>query len=141
MTETGRGGGSPLRTDRGTTTISSAVVSSIASKVVEEVSGAEPAIGGRGTTLPGDNSPTVGEFLGGLTSSGNRSRGVSVEVGDAQAAVDLTVTVPYGRSVPEITQRMRETAIRRIESLTGLEVTEVNITVRDVFLPQQQQQQ
>ncbi len=137
MTETGQSGGSPLRTDRGTTTINSAVVSSIASKVVEEVSGAEPEHAGRAATLPGDNSPTVGEFLGGLTSTGNRSRGVSVEVGDTQAAVDLTVTVPYGRSIPQISRNMRETAIRRIENLTGLEVTEVNITVRDVFIPQQ----
>lgn len=137
MTETGQSGSNPLRTDRGTTTINSAVVSSIAGAVVREVSGAEPEMAGRGATLPGDNSPTVGEFLGNLTSTGNSTRGVSVEVGDTQAAVDLTVTVPYGRSIPEISQKMRDTLIRRIESLTGLQVTEVNITVRDVFIPQQ----
>lgn len=51
--------------------------------------------------------------------------------------MDLTVTVPYGRSIPEISQKMRDTMIRRIENLTGLKVTEVNITVRDVFIPQQ----
>ncbi len=111
MTQTGQS--SPLRTDRGTTTINSAVVRSIAGMVVREV-------------------------LGNLSSTGNRTRGVSVEVGDTQAAVDLTVTVPYGRSIPEISQEMRDAAIRRIENLTGLEVTEVNITVRDVFIPQQQ---
>lgn len=140
MTEKGKqGGGSPLKTDRGTTTISSAVVSSIASAVVQEVAGAEPTIGGRGTTLPGDNSPTVGEFLGNLTGgTGSRTRGVSVEVGEEEAAVDLTVTVPYGRSIPEITQKMRDTTVKRIESLAGLRVTEVNITVRDVFIPEQQ---
>ncbi len=139
MTETAqRGGSSPLKTDRESTTISSAVVSSIASAVVQEVSGAEPDVGGRGATIPGDNSPTVGEFLGGLTSTGNRSRGVSVEVGEEQATVDLTVSVPYGRSTPAISQKMRDTVIKRVEKLTGLEVTEVNITVRDVFIPRQQ---
>lgn len=137
MTETKQSGGSPLQTDRGTTTINSAVVSSIAGAVVREVSGAEPEVAGRGASLPGDNSPTVGEFLGNLTSTGSSTRGVSVEVGETQAAVDLTVTVPYGRSIPEISQKMRDTLIRRIENLTGLEVTEVNITVRDVFIPQQ----
>jgi len=137
LTETGQSGSNPLRTDRGTTTINGAVVSSIAGAVVREVSGAEPEMAGRGATLPGDNSPTVGEFFGNLTSTGNSTRGVSVEVGETQAAVDLTVTVPYGRSIPEISQKMRDTLIRRIESLTGLEVTEVNITVRDVFIPQQ----
>lgn len=54
--------------------------------------------------------------------------------------MDLTVTVPYGRSIPEISQKMRDAVIRRIEILTGMEVTEVNITFRDVFIPQQQQQ-
>ena len=138
MAETRQSGGSPLQTDRGTTTINDAVVRSIAGAVVREISGAEPEIAGRGATLPGDNSPTVGEFLGRVTGSASGTRGVSVEVGDTQAAVDLTVTVPYGRSIPEITQRMRDTVIRRIENLTGLQVTEVNITVRDVFIPQQQ---
>jgi uncharacterized alkaline shock family protein YloU len=51
--------------------------------------------------------------------------------------VDLTVTVPYGRFIPEISQEMRDAVIRRIESLTGLEVIEVNFTVRDAFVPQQ----
>ena len=137
MAETGQSGGSPLHTDRGTTTINSAVVSSIAGAVVREISGAQPEVAGRGATLPGDNSPTVGEFLGRVTGSASGTRGVSVDVGETQAAVDLTVTVPYGRSIPELTQRLRSTAVRRIETLTGLEVTEVNITVRDVFIPQQ----
>jgi uncharacterized alkaline shock family protein YloU len=129
---------SPLQTDRGTTTINDAVVISIAGAVVREVSGAEPEIGGRGTTLPGDNSPTVGEFFGRVTGSARGSRGVSAEVGETQAAIGLTVTVPYGRSIPELTKAMRDNVIQRVENMTGLEVTEVNITVKDVFLPGQQ---
>ena len=128
---------SPLQTDRGTTTINDAAVISIASTAVQEVSGAEPEIGGRGASLPGDNSPTMGELFGRVTGSGRGSRGVSVEVGETQAAVDLTVTVPYGRSIPEVTKGMRENVIRRVEGLTGLEVTEVNITVKDIFFPEQ----
>ncbi len=126
----------PLQTDRGTTTIQDPVVTSIASVVVMEVSGAEPEIGGRGT-LPGDTSPTMGELFGRVTGSGRGTRGVSVEVGETQAAIDLTVTVPYGRSIPEIVRAMRDNVIQRVENLTGLEVTEVNITVKDVFFPQQ----
>jgi uncharacterized alkaline shock family protein YloU len=127
----------PLQSDRGTTTIQDAVVTSIAGMVVREVSGAEPEIGGRGTTLPGDTSPTMGELFGRVTGSGSGSRGVSVEVGETQAAIDLTVAVPYGRSIPELTKTMRDTVIQRVENLTGLEVTEVNITVKDVFFPEQ----
>lgn len=139
MTETAKSGGSPLQTDLGTTTISDSVVVSIASMAVQEVSGAEPEIstGRGGGSIPGDNSPTVGEFLGRFTGGGGGSRGVSVEVGETQAAVDITVTVPYGRSIPEVTKTMRDNVIQRVERLTGLEVTEVNITVKDVFFPQQ----
>ena len=137
-----QGGGSPLQSDRGTTTINDAVVVSIAAQVVQEVSGAEPQIdtGRGGGSIPGDNSPTVGELFGRVTGSSRGTRGVSVEVGETQAALDLTITVPYGRSIPEITQTMRDNVIQRVENLTGLQVTEVNITVKDVFFPQQQQQ-
>ncbi len=134
-----QGGGSPLQSDRGKTTINDAVVVSIAAQVVQEVSGAEPQIdtGRGGGSIPGDNSPTVGELFGKVTGSSRGSRGVSVEVGETQAALDLTITVPYGRSIPEITQTMRDNVIQRVENLTGLQVTEVNITVKDVFFPNQ----
>ncbi len=134
-----QGGGSPLQSDRGKTTINDAVVVSIAAQVVQEVSGAEPQIdtGRGGGSIPGDNSPTVGELFGKVTGSSRGSRGVSVEVGETQAALDLTITVPYGRSIPEITQTMRDGVIQRVENLTGLQVTEVNITVKDVFFPNQ----
>jgi uncharacterized alkaline shock family protein YloU len=75
--------------------------------------------------------------LGRFTGGGGGSRGVSVEVGETQAAVDVTVSVPYSRSIPEITRAMKDNVIQRVERLTGLEVTEVNITVKDVFFPQQ----
>ena len=130
---------SPLQTDRGTTTINDAVVSSIAAQVVQEVGGAEPEIGGRGaTTIPGDTSPTMGELFNRVSGSGRGTRGVSAEVGETQAAVDLTISVPYGRSIPEVVKSMRENVIQRVENLTSLDVTEVNITVRDVFFPEQQ---
>ncbi len=139
MAETQTSERSPLQTERGTTTINDAVVTSIATAVVSEVSGAEPEIGGRGTTLPGDNSPTMGELFNKVAGSGRGTRGVSVEVGESQAAIDLTLTVPYGRSIPELVRTLRNTVIERVEGLTGLEVTEVNITVKDVSFPEQQQ--
>lgn len=129
-----------LETDRGKTTINDAVVISIVGMVVQEVSGTEPEVdtGSGGGRIPGDNSPTMGELFGRVTGSGRGTRGVSVEVGETQAAIDLTVTVPYGKSIPEVAKAIRENAIQRVEGLTGLEVTEVNITVKDVFFPNQQ---
>ncbi len=140
MAETQNREQNPLQTDRGTTTINDAVVTSIASAAVQEVSGAEPEIdtGRGGGKIPGDNSPTMGEIFNRVTGSSRGSRGVSVEVGETQASIDLTVTVPYGRSIPEVTGAMRDNVVRRVERLTGLEVIEVNITVKDVFFPEQQ---
>jgi uncharacterized alkaline shock family protein YloU len=126
---------SSLQRDQGATTIQDAVVSNIAAVAVAEVDGIDPSHGG--TRLPGDTSSTVGEFVGGLTGGGGRTRGISVEVGDEQTVLDLTVNVLYGRPIHQVTNALRENVIRRVENLTGLEVTEVNITVNDVTFPQQ----
>lgn len=123
----------PLQSERGTTTIQDAVVISIVSIAAGEVDGVAFSHGG--TRLPGDSSPTVGEFIGSLTGSGSGVRGVSVEVGEKQAAIDLTVNVVYGRSIPQLTEAVRRNVIGRVESLTGLEVSEVNITVNDLTFP------
>ena len=130
-----QGGRSPLQSDLGTTTIHDPVVSNIAAMAIRELDGLDPSHGG--TRLPGDTSPTVGEFVGNLTGGGGRTRGISVDVGEEQAALDLTVNVMYGRPIHEVTHALRQNVIRRVESLTGLEVTEVNITVNDVTFPEQ----
>jgi uncharacterized alkaline shock family protein YloU len=121
---------SPLQSDLGSTTIQDAVVISIAGIAAQEVDGAHMSHGGR--RLPGDTSPTVGEFLDSVTGGQGRSRGISVDIGDRQTAVDLTMNVTYGRPIHQVTETVRQNVIRRVESLTGLEVTEVNITVNDV---------
>src|SRR5918997_292942 len=132
---TQQGGQGPLQSDRGTTTIQSGVVSSIAAMAVGEVDGLDPSHGG--ARLPGDTSPTVGEFVGNLTGGSSRTRGISVEVGEEQATLDLTVNVLYGRPIHQVTEAVRQNVIRRVENLTGLQVTEVNITVNDVAFPEQ----
>lgn len=134
MTQTEQQSGSnPLQSERGTTTIEDAVVTAIASVAAQEVDGVHLSHGG--TRLPGDSSPTVGEFLDNVTGSGSRVRGISVEVGERQVAVDLTVNMTYGKSVAQTAETVRRNVIRRIEGLTGLEVAEVNITVNDVTFP------
>jgi uncharacterized alkaline shock family protein YloU len=134
--ETQNTGRSPLHSDLGTTTIQDSVVSAIVSTAAEEVEGVATSHGG--VKLPGDTSPTVGEFVDNLTGGTSRTRGLSVDVGDQQAAADVTLNVDYGRSIPQVAQAVRERVIERVENLTGLEVTEVNIQVNDVTLPEQQ---
>lgn len=135
-TQRSSGGDSPLQTDRGSTVIQDSVVKSIVGVAAEEVEGIQTTTGGG--RLPGDSSRTVGEFIGGISGGGDvRTRGVSVEVGSAEAAVDLTVKALYGKSIPQTTQAVRDNVVRRVESLTGLKVTEVNVDVTDIFFPEE----
>ena len=133
-TDTQNTGQSPLQSDLGTTTIQDSVVTAIVSTAAEEVDGIATSHGG--VKLPGYTSPTVGEFVDNITGGTSRTRGLSVDVGERQAAVDVTVNVDYGRSIPQVTRTVREHVIERVQNLTGLEVTEVNIQVNDVTLPE-----
>ena len=126
----------PLESDSGTTTIQDAVVTAIVGIAAEEVDGVSMSHGG--VRLPGDTSPTVGEFVDNITGGGSRVRGLSVDVGERQTAADITVNVDYGHSIPQLTEKVRKRVIDRVEKLTGLEVTEVNIQVNDVTMPESQ---
>ncbi|MFC9815463.1 Asp23/Gls24 family envelope stress response protein [Streptomyces virginiae] len=62
-------------------------------------------------------------------------RGVKVEVGERQAAVDVELVVEYGVPVPDVARDVRENVMAAVERITGLEVVEVNMPVTDVHLP------
>src|SRR3712207_673125 len=135
--ESGSSQGSPLKGEGGTTTISNSVVSQIAGIAAQEVEKVQMG-GGTTAAVGGFLQSVTGGVTGGSTSGGgNYSRGVSVEVGEEEAAVDLTMTIEYGQSIPQITEAARRNVINRVESLTGLRVTEVNITVNDVQVPEE----
>jgi uncharacterized alkaline shock family protein YloU len=123
--DTQNAGQNPLQSDLGTTTIQDAVVTAIIGMAAEEVEGVTSSHGG--TRLARDSSPTVGEFVDNITGGASRTRGLSVDVGERQTAADITINVEYGRPIPQVTQAVRERIIRRVENLTGLEVTEVNV--------------
>jgi uncharacterized alkaline shock family protein YloU len=126
--------GSPLQTDRGSTSISDSVVSKIAGIASQEVDGVRMGSGGSQAV-----SGIIGSITGG--SSGSQTQGVSVEVGQEEAALDLTLTAEYGKSIPQLAEAVRRNVANRVESLVGLRVTEVNITVSNIFFPQQEAEQ
>jgi uncharacterized alkaline shock family protein YloU len=125
---------SPLQTERGSTSISDSVVSKIAGIASQEVDGVRMGSGGSQAV-----SGLIGSITGG--SSGGQTQGVSVEVGQEEAALDLTLTAEYGKSIPQLAEAVRRNVANRVESLVGLRVTEVNITVSNIFFPQQEAEQ
>jgi uncharacterized alkaline shock family protein YloU len=110
--------------ERGTTTLADVVVAKVAGIAAREVGGVHD-IGGAASRALGSVTQRVG--LG-----DERTRGVSVEVGQREAAVDLSMIIEYGESIPQVTDAVRQNIIKRVEGITGLAVTEVNIAVNDL---------
>lgn len=120
-------GDSALMTQQGKTTIADTVVAKIAGIAVREVNGVH-ALGGGAARAVG----LLRERIPGAKT--NHSQGVSVEVGERQAAVDVELVADYGVSIADLAEGIRRNVIAAIERMTSLEVTEVNIEVQDVYL-------
>jgi uncharacterized alkaline shock family protein YloU len=117
----------PLESGQGSTTIADSVVTKVAGLAAGEVAGVHE-LGGGAARAVGAVTQKVG--LG-----DSRTQGVSVEVGEKEAAVDLTVVVDYGESIPQVAEDVRQQVIKRVEGITGLKVVEVNISVNDLYFP------
>ena len=124
---------SALQTPQGTTTIADDVVQKIAGLAAREVPGVYALGGGTARTLGAIRE----RIPGGSQSIG---QGVSVEVGETQAAVDLDLVTEYGVSIADVARSVRRNVVSSVEGMTGLQVTEVNISVNDIHLPTDDQQ-
>ncbi|MBR8742230.1 Asp23/Gls24 family envelope stress response protein [Nocardiopsis sp. MG754419] len=131
-----------LRTDRnvagteGRTEIADHVVAKIAGMAAREVGGVHRMGGGAGRAFD-----AVRERIPGSTSTSTAARGVAVEVGQTQTAVDIHLIVDYGISIPDLAAVVRRNVTAAVERMTGLEVTEVNITIDDIHLPDEEGQE
>lgn len=108
------------RTDLGTIEIAPEVIEVIAGLATVEVEGVAGMSGGL--------SSGIAELLG----RKNLSKGVKVEVGQREAAVDVSIIIEYGRRIPEISSEIQRNVKRSIETMTGLNVIEVNVHIHDV---------
>jgi uncharacterized alkaline shock family protein YloU len=118
-------------TTQGKTTIAASVVQKIAGIAAREI----PGVHSMGTGTSRAFGALRERIPGGGTAS---TPGVTVEVGEKQAAVDLEIIVEYGASIVELARAVRRNVINAVEQMTGLEVIEVNIAVNDINLPDAQ---
>ena len=87
--------------------------------------------------------PSVVQTIVGVAARGVRgvhalgSTGAQVELGEVQAAVDLSLVAEYGVPIGPLAEHVRERVIHEVETLAGFEVTEVNIAVLDVHLDEE----
>jgi len=119
-----------LHTEHGDTTIADTVVAKIAGMAAREV----PGVYAMGNAARRAISGITNRVSGG-TGQASVSNGVSVEKGESQSTVDVSVVVEYGASIVTVSDQIRENVIRAVEFGTGLEVVSVDVNVTDVRLP------
>ena len=124
-------GSSTLVTDQGRTTIANGVVSKIAGIAAREIDGVYQ-LGGSGA---------LSNLTQRVTGTEAKDRGVAVEVGEREAAIDLSMIVVYGASIPQVAQAVRQNITSRVREMTGLIVKEVNIDVTDLYFPGEEREQ
>jgi uncharacterized alkaline shock family protein YloU len=126
--------GGDLVSPQGKTTIADSVVEKVAGIAAREVAGVYE--------LGGGAARAIGALRERIPATGGKpvSQGVRVEVGERQAAVDIDLVAEYGVSIIDVAGAVRRNVISSVERITGLEVTEVNISVGDIHIEDDSEQ-
>lgn len=101
--------------------ISNDVVAVIAGVAVSEVAGVANMQSGFATG--------ISEVLSGKK---NRTKGIKVEVEDNTTRIDVNIIVEYGTRIPDVAFEIQNRVKKAVESMTGLQVEEVNVHVQGV---------
>lgn len=110
----------------GKTVIEEGVVAKIAGIAARDVPGVF-ALGGGAARM-------VGAIRDALNTT-DLTQGVSVEVGEKQVAVDVTIVAEYPVALQDVADAVRSSIYSAMQELVGMEVAEVNVTVNDVHIP------
>lgn len=110
----------------GTTHIADVAAARIAALAARRVPGVHAL--GAGTPR------AIGAIRDAVGANENRS-GVRVEVGSRQIAVDVVLIAEFGEPLRQLAERVRAAVHHDVERLVGLQVTEVNVEVADVQVP------
>jgi uncharacterized alkaline shock family protein YloU len=106
---------------KGETKVANAIVEKIAFIAANEIEGVA------------DLSPKSGG-LKQILNLLNPDKGIRVEVGTKEVAIDLDISVEYGSRIPEIVRNIRKNITEKITQMTGLDVVELNINVNDLHV-------
>ena len=102
--------------------IADEVVAIIAGLAAVEVEGVAAMSGGWGTG--------IAEMLG----KKNLGKGIKVEVGEKEALIDIFLLIQFGFPIPQVAQQVQEQVKSAVETMTGLNVTGINVHVVGVSM-------
>lgn len=112
----------------GRTSIAEQAVAKVAAIAARAVPGVFTLGTGAGRTLGAVRDAVAG-------SDSSATAGVNVEVGETEAAVDITLVADYGVPLTGIADAVRAAVYTAVEDLVGLNVVEVNVSIADVHVP------
>jgi len=115
-----------LNSEIGSIRIADEVVSIVAGLAATEIDGV--------ASMSGGIAGGIAEALG----KKNLSKGVKVEVGEEEAAIDIFLIARYGSRIPDVAWSVQENVKKAVENTTGLKVQKVNVHVQGISFPQQQ---
>ncbi|GGM42381.1 Asp23/Gls24 family envelope stress response protein [Microbacterium saperdae] len=110
----------------GKTTIEDGVVAKIAGIAAREVPGVY--------ALGGGAARVVGAIRDALNTT-DLSQGITVEVGETQVAVDVTIVAEYPVALQKVADDVRAAIHSVMVELVGMDVVEINVTINDVHIP------
>lgn len=75
--------------------------------------------------------------LTGILGKKSAARGVKVDIDNNTTVIDLQLVVEYGCRIPEVARKVQESVKRAVESMTGLDIADINIHVQGVSFKQE----
>ncbi len=100
------------------------VIAGISASEIEGIVGLQPTLTGGITQV--------------VTGKRNVTKGVKVTVGEQDAIIDMTVGIIYGYKIPETVEKAQKAVREQVETITGLKVSAVNITVSNIHLKEKE---
>jgi len=112
----------PAESKFGKITYANEVIAIIAGLAATEVKGV--------AGMSGNAASGISEMLG----RKNLTKGVKVEVGNEEVAIDLYVIIEFGEIIKDVAAAVQENVKKNVENMTGLRVVEANVYVQGVYI-------
>lgn len=85
---------------------------------------------------------TVVEGLSGiLGGKKNLTKGIKVELAEDSTSVEMVIVVKYGYKIKDVCTKIQQSVKNAIETMTGLNVTAVNVAVQSIVFEKEPKQE